>query len=66
MSIHHILARCESMRVCNNRRSTWVEEFVVQRGPETCTLEEELEQYRLGIDILSITNMDDKIPSQEL
>ena len=65
-SMHHILAYCDPRCICYHRRSTWVEEFLVQWELETCTLGEALEQCRLGIDITSITNLDDLIPSQDL
>ena len=55
--IQHILARCELRRVRHGRRSAWVEEFLVKWGPETCTSGDALEQYNLGIDIVSIASL---------
>ncbi len=43
-----------------------VEEFLVQREPGNCTLEEEVEQCRLGFDITSITCLDEAAPSPDL
>ena len=65
-SIQQILARNEPRRVRHNRRSTWVEEFLVQWGPEHCTFGEALEQYNLGFDIVSITSLEDTVPTQNL
>jgi hypothetical protein len=39
---------------------------MVQWGPEKCTLEEALDQYTMGFDIVSIRILDDKVPSQDL
>ncbi len=60
------MARTEPRRVRHGRRSTWVEEFLVQWGPEHCIFREALEQYNLEFDIVSITNLDDKVPTQDL
>jgi hypothetical protein len=65
-SVLHILARCEPRRVHHNRRSTWVEKFLVQWGPEHCTLGEALDQYKLGFDIILITTREDTVPTQDL
>ena len=46
--------------------STWVEEFLVQWGPEHCTFEDALEKYYLGFDIESITRLESPIFSQDL
>ena len=51
VSIIRILARSEPRRVRHGRYKTWVEEYLVQWGPEHCTLGEALEQYYLGFDI---------------
>ena len=56
-SIQQVLARSKPRRVRHGRRSTWVEEFLVQWGPEHCTFRETLEQYYLGFDIESITSL---------
>jgi hypothetical protein len=65
-SILSVLARAEPRKVKNNRRFTCVEEFLVQWGPEICTLVEAQEQYTLGFDITSITSLDEGIPTQDL
>ncbi len=65
-SIEQILARSEPRRIQHNRRSTWIEEFLVQWGPEHCTFGEALEQYNLGFDIESITSLEDAVSSQDL
>jgi hypothetical protein len=65
-SIKQILAHSEPRRVSHNRRSTWIDEFLIQWGPEHCTFGEALEQYSLGFDILSITNLEDGVPTQDL
>jgi len=56
-STQQILARSAPRRVRHPRRSTWVEEFMVQWGPEHCTFGEVLEQYNLGFAIDSITSI---------
>ncbi len=61
-SILSIMARAEPRRVEHNRRSTCVEEFLVQWGPEICTLDEAREQYTMGFDNVSITSLDDGVP----
>ena len=65
-SIQKILVRSNPRRIKHNRRSTYVEEFLVQWGPEQCTLAEALEQYSMGLNIASITSLDDKVPSTDL
>ena len=65
-SIQRILARSEPRRIRHGRHKTWVEEYLVQWGPEHCTFGEALEQYYLGFDIESITSLDDSIRSQDL
>jgi len=65
-SILSVLARAEARKVKHNRRFTRVEEFLVQWGPKICTLDEAQEQYTLGFDIVSITNLDEGIPTQDL
>jgi hypothetical protein len=65
-SIQQIFARSELRRVRHNHRSTCVEEFLVQWGQEHCTFGEALEQYNLGFDIVSITSLDDTVPTQSL
>jgi hypothetical protein len=65
-SIQRILARSEPRRIRHGRHKTWVEEYLVQWGPEHCTFGEALEQYYLGFDIESITSLDDSTRSQDL
>jgi hypothetical protein len=65
-SIQQIMARTEPRRVRHGRRSTWMEEFMVQWGPEHCTFGEALEQYKLGFDIVSITSLEDTVPTKDL
>jgi hypothetical protein len=66
-SIQKVLARSEPRRIRHIRRSTYVEEFLVQWGPEKCTPAEALEQYTLGFNIVSsITSLDDEVPSSDL
>jgi len=65
-SIHRVLARSEPRRVRHNRRSTYVDEFMVQWGPEKYTLAEALEPYSMGLNIVSTASLDDKIPSTHL
>ena len=49
---YHILAHFEPIkRVRYHQQLAWMEEFLALWEPETCTLGESLEQYRLGIDI---------------
>jgi hypothetical protein len=40
VSISLVLAKCTPHRIKHNRRSTYVEEFLVQWDPEECTLRE--------------------------
>jgi hypothetical protein len=61
--IHLILACPGPRRVKHGRKATWVEEFLVWWEPQACIFGEALEQYRLGFDITSITNMEDVVPS---
>ncbi len=65
-AIHYVLARSEPRRIKHDRRYTWVEEFLVLWGTETCTFGEVLGQYRLGFDITSITSPEKIIPSHSL
>ncbi len=65
-SILSVLARAEPRKVKHNGRFTCVEEFLVQWGPEICTLDEAQEQYTLGFDIVSITSLDEEIPTHNL
>ena len=65
-SIQRILARSEPRRFHHGRHKTWVEEYLVQWGPEHCTFGEALEQYYLGFDIESISSLDDSTLSQDL
>jgi len=55
--IRQVLDRSKPRRVRHGRRSTWVEEFLVQWGPEHCTFGKALEPYYLGFDIESITSL---------
>jgi len=66
VSIERVLVRSEPRRVRHNRRFTYVEEFLVQWGPEKCTLTEGLEKYSMGFNIIMITSLDDKVPSTDL
>ncbi len=65
-NIQRILARSEPRRVRHGRRKTWVEEYLVEWGPEYCTFGEALEQYYMGFDIESITSIDDSTLSQDV
>ncbi len=65
-SILSILARAEPRKVKHNRRFAYVEEFLVQWGPESRTLDEAQEQYTMGFNIVSITSLDDGVPTQDL
>jgi hypothetical protein len=58
--------RNEPRRVKHGRRSTWVEEFLVQWGPEHCTFGEALEHHKLGFDIVSITSLEVTVSTQDL
>ena len=62
-SIQCILARSEPRRVRHGRYKTWVEEYLVQWGPEHCTFGEALEQYYLGFDVESISSLEDSTKS---
>ncbi len=57
-SILNIVPRAEPRKVKYNRRFTYVEEFLVQWGPEICTLNEAQEQYTMGFNIVSIASLD--------
>ncbi len=59
------MARPDPKRINNNRRFTRVEEFLVQREPEECTLGEAIEQHRLGLEILTILSLDDSPPPKK-
>jgi len=65
-TIQQMLARSKPRRVRHGRRSTWVEEFLVQWGPEYCTFRDALEQYYLGFDIVSMPSLESTVPSQDL
>ncbi len=39
---------------------------MVQWGPEICILDEAHEQYTMGFNIVSITNLDDGVPTEDL
>jgi len=65
-NIQYILARCEPRRVRHGRRSIWVEEFLVQWGPENCTFGDALEQCSIGFDIVSITTLEATSSSQDI
>ena len=65
-SILSVLARADQRKVKYNRRFTCVDEFLVQWGPEICTLDEAQEQYTMGFNIEAITSLDDGIPSHDL
>jgi hypothetical protein len=65
-SIISVLARAEPRKIERNRRFTHVEEFLVQWGPERCTVDEAQEQYMLGFNIVSIASLDDRVPTQDL
>jgi hypothetical protein len=65
-TIQRILARSEPRRVRRGRRKTWVEEFLVQWGPEYCTSGEALKQYYMGFDIESIPSLEDSNLTQDL
>jgi hypothetical protein len=38
-AIHHISVRCKPLRIRHGRRSTWVEEFLIQWEPERYTVQ---------------------------
>ena len=61
-----VLARTEPRRIKHKKRYTHVEEFLVRWGPESCTLEEAQEQYKMGFDIEAITSLDEEIPTDHL
>ena len=65
-TILQILASCPPIRVQHGRRSTRVEEFLVQWGPEHCMFGDALEQYYLGFDIESITSLESTVSFQDL
>jgi len=50
----------------HDRRSTWVEEVLIQWDPENCTFGDALEQYNLGFDIVSIIGLKNVVSSQNL
>ncbi len=64
-STQQVLARSEPRRVRHGRRSTWVEEFLIQWGLEHCTFGEAFEQYYLGFDIESITSLESTVFSHD-
>ncbi len=55
------LGKCPLRVVKQGKRSTHVEEFLVQREPEKCTLQEAQHQQRQGFVIKSITNLNDGV-----
>ena len=65
-SIRHILACTELRCVRHGRRSTWVEEFLVQWGPEHCTFGEALEQYYMEFGIVSFTSLKNTVSTLSL
>ena len=58
-----ILARSTPRRIKHNKRSTYVEEFIVQWDPEDCTLHEDQQQQLQGFVITSITSLDNRVPT---
>jgi hypothetical protein len=44
----------------------WWKNFLVQWGPEHCSFGEALEHYKLGFDIVSITSLENSVPTQDL
>ncbi len=58
-----MLERCTPRRIKHNRRSTYVEEFLVQWDPEECTLQEAQTQQEQGFVITKITSLDEEIPT---
>ncbi len=65
-SIQRIVAQSGPRRVRHGRRKTWVEKFLVQWGPEYCTLGEAFDQYYLGFDIESISSLENPTLSKYL
>ena len=65
-TIHRIFARSEPRCINHGRGSTWIEESLVRWEPKTCTFGDALDQYRLGFDIVSITSLEENIPSHSL
>ena len=62
-TISTIGPRSEPKRIKHGRRSTWVEVILVRWEPEMCTFGDELDRYRLDFDIMSITSLEENIPS---
>jgi len=60
-SISLVLARCTPRRIKHNKRSTYVEEFLVQWDPEDFTLQEAQQQQLQGFVITSITSLDERV-----
>ena len=58
-----MLERCTPRRIKHNRRSNYVEEFLVQWDPEECTLQEAQIQQAQGFVITKITSLDEGIPT---
>jgi len=50
-------------RIKHNKRSTFVEELLVQWEPEECTLQEARQQQKQGFDITSITSLEAGAPT---
>ena len=65
-AIHHILARFGPKRIEHDRRSTRAEEFLVRREPQTSTFGDALEQCRLGFEVVSVTSLEENMPSDSL
>jgi len=65
-TIRHIFAHFEPIRIKHDRRFAWAEEFLVRWEHVTYTFGEALEQYRWGFDRVSITSMENDIPSHSL
>jgi len=56
-TVQQVLAHSKPRRLRHGRRSTWVEEFLVQWGPEHITFGDAFERYYLtGFDVESINN----------
>jgi hypothetical protein len=62
-SISLVLARCTPRRIKHNKRSTYVEEFLVQWDPKDCTLQEAQQQQSQGFVTTLIPNLDATVPT---
>jgi hypothetical protein len=60
-SISLALARCTTRRIKHNRRSTYVEEFLVKWDPVDCTLQEAQQQQLRGFVITSVISLDERV-----